>query len=204
MNQSNANRITSLPFKIIRGLWFEFVSLCYRVKGISVGKRCRISLSSSITGKVALGDNVTIARGVVIKGNVRIGENSYIADYAQILTMPDGRVIIGNNVLVNRFNQIGSGSELSIGNHCLFATGVKITNGTHKYDLSPDTIIKESGYEYEVMTIGSNCWLGFDVCVIKGGSVGDNCIIGAKSLVNSPIDSNSIAFGIPAQIHSKR
>ncbi len=184
--------------------WYSAISVYCRIKGITVGKKCRISLTSSISGKVILADNVTIARGVVLNGNISIDEYSYIADYAQISTMPNGKITIGKNVLINRFNVIGSGAKLSIGDNCLFASGVKITNGTHKYDLPPSIVIKESGYEFEEMTIGENSWLGFDVCVIKGGNIGDNCIIGTKSLVNSDIASNSIAFGVPARKRSER
>lgn len=183
---------------------YWLVSAYCRAKGIAVGRNCRISLSSSINGKVHIGDNVTIARGVVIQGNVTIGPRTFVADYANISTMPDGEIVIGNNVLINRFNIVGSGSKLTIGDDCLFAPGVKITNGTHKFDLPAGTLYRKSGYAFEEMTIGRNCWLGFDVCVIKGGNIGDNSIIGAKSLVNSAIQKDTIAFGIPAKVRSER
>lgn len=48
--------------------------------------------------------------------------------------------------------------------------------------------------------IGNNVWLGRDVTICKGVSIGDNCIIGTKSVVTKSIPSNSIAVGIPAKV----
>lgn len=48
--------------------------------------------------------------------------------------------------------------------------------------------------------IGNNVWLGRDVIICKGVTIGDNCIIGTKSVVTKSIPSNSIAVGVPAKV----
>ena len=48
--------------------------------------------------------------------------------------------------------------------------------------------------------IGNNVWLGFDVVVLKGVTIGDGAIIGAKSVVTRDIPAWSIAAGNPAQV----
>ena len=48
--------------------------------------------------------------------------------------------------------------------------------------------------------IGDNVWLGRDVTICKGVTIGDNCIIGTKSVVTKSIPSNSIAVGVPAKV----
>lgn len=48
--------------------------------------------------------------------------------------------------------------------------------------------------------IGNNVWLGRDVTICKGVTIGDNCIIGTKSVVTKSIPSGSIAVGIPAHV----
>lgn len=50
--------------------------------------------------------------------------------------------------------------------------------------------------------IGNNVWFGENVCVCKGVTIGDNCIIGIGSVVTKDIPSNSIAVGVPAKVIS--
>jgi hypothetical protein len=48
--------------------------------------------------------------------------------------------------------------------------------------------------------IGSNIYFGTDVIILKGVTIGDNCIIGAGSLVTKSIPANSVAAGIPCKV----
>ena len=48
------------------------------------------------------------------------------------------------------------------------------------------------------VSIGNNVYIGADVMILKGSKIGDNVIIGAKSLVSGDIPSDCIAVGIPA------
>lgn len=48
--------------------------------------------------------------------------------------------------------------------------------------------------------IGNNVYFGTNVTILRGGVIGDNCIIGAGSLVNKPIPSNSVAAGVPCRV----
>ena len=48
--------------------------------------------------------------------------------------------------------------------------------------------------------IGNNVRFGAHCTVLAGAKIGDNCFIGANSLVNKEIPSNSVAVGIPAKV----
>lgn len=50
------------------------------------------------------------------------------------------------------------------------------------------------------VVIGNNVSFGQDVMVLKGVTIGDNCFIGARSVVTKDIPSNSIAVGSPAKV----
>jgi len=50
------------------------------------------------------------------------------------------------------------------------------------------------------VTIGNNVYFGFDCKVFKGVTVGDNCIIGANSVISKSIPANSVAVGSPARV----
>jgi acetyltransferase-like isoleucine patch superfamily enzyme len=48
--------------------------------------------------------------------------------------------------------------------------------------------------------IGNNVWFGQSCAILKGATIGDNCIIGYGSVVTKDIPSNSVAVGIPAKV----
>ena len=48
--------------------------------------------------------------------------------------------------------------------------------------------------------IGNNVFLGLDASIMGGVVIGDNCIIGASSVVTKSIPSNSVAAGMPAKV----
>lgn len=50
------------------------------------------------------------------------------------------------------------------------------------------------------VSIGNNVYFGTNVTILKGGAVGDNCIIGAGSVVTKPIPSNTVAAGVPCKV----
>jgi len=94
------------------------------------------------------------------------------------LTRPS-LVTIGNNVDINRNFQIMTHD---------FASGV--------FRAVYSDFINSSGK----VSIGSNVYFGTDVIVLKGVTIGDNCIIGAGSIVNHDIPSNSVAAGVPCKV----
>ena len=52
------------------------------------------------------------------------------------------------------------------------------------------------------VNIGSNVYFGSDVIVLKGVTIGDNCVIAAGSVVTKSIPSNSVAAGVPCKVIS--
>ena len=90
-------------------------------------------------------------------------------------------------------------SLVSIGSNCFI--NKHFTLVTHDYvsnvfiNMGLD-FINSSGK----VTIGNNVSFGQNVMVLKGVTIGDNCFIGACSLVNKSIPSNSIAAGIPCRV----
>lgn len=48
--------------------------------------------------------------------------------------------------------------------------------------------------------IGSNIYFGTDVIVLKGVTIGDNCLIAAGSIITKDIPANSVAAGAPAKV----
>lgn len=119
------------------------------------------------------------------------------------------RLIIGNDVQVNDFVHICAIDHVEIGDNCLFASHVYISDNSHgsysgsSDDSSPETPPVDREYVTSPVIIGKNCWLGEGVIVLPGVTIGDGCVIGAHSIVNKSIPSSSIAVGSPAKVIKK-
>ena len=50
------------------------------------------------------------------------------------------------------------------------------------------------------ITIGDNCWIGADVTILPGVSIGANTVIGAKSVVTKDIPDHVLAVGNPCRV----
>lgn len=152
-----------------------------------------------MNGQIKIGDNCRVEKMVEITGNVEVGDDSVIGAYSYLSTMPNGRLEIGNDVLVNAYSLIGASNHVKIGDHCIFAGYVHITDATHGID-NPDELIKHAPSSAAPISIADNVWLGSAVMVMMGSRIGAGSVIGAKSMVNSEIPAMSIAYGIPARV----
>lgn len=109
---------------------------------------------------------------------------------------------------MNDFVHICAMDKVEIGDGCLFASHVYISDNSHGIcnDLgaysqsSPDIQPDNREYLTKPVKVGSNCWLGEGVIVMPGVTIGDGCIIGAHSIVNKDIPPACIAVGSPAKV----
>ena len=101
------------------------------------------------------------------------------------------KIIIGDHVEMSGCSIVCNESVI-IGNNVLFGANCQIGDRDGhqaRYASNPSPIIIEDGV-----------WLGMNVTVLKGVTIGKNSIIGANSLVTKDIPSNCIAAGIPCKI----
>ena len=114
-------------------------------------------------------------------GGAKIGDNCIIRSPKTALidmTRPC-LITIGNNVDMNRHFQILTHD---------WSSSV-FRNKYHDF-------VNSSGQ----VTIGNNIYFGTNVTILKGVTIGDNCIIGADSLVTHDIPANSVAAGVPCRV----
>jgi lipopolysaccharide O-acetyltransferase len=139
-----------------------------------------------------LGDGLTT--GV----NVRLDAEG-LADSVPVL-------IIGRNVQINDSVHIGAIEHVAIGDHTLIASHVFISDHNHgSYRLyeensSPEIAPADRPLSSQPVKIGCKVWLGEQVCILPGITIGDGAIIGANSVVTCDIPPNSIAAGNPARV----
>ncbi len=107
--------------------------------------------------------------------NIEIGENFYSNHNCVILDV--AKVTFGNNVFVAP--------------NCGFYTAA--------HPLDPETRNKWIEFALPIK-VGNSVWIGGNVVVLPGVTIGDNCVIGAGSVVTKNIPSNVVAFGNPCRV----
>jgi acetyltransferase-like isoleucine patch superfamily enzyme/glycosyltransferase involved in cell wall biosynthesis len=124
---------------------------------------------------LGFGEGTSIYDSVMVLGEVEVGSNSWI----------------GPNCVMD-----GSGG-LKIGSHCCFSAGTQIYshNSVAKYISGGKSDIKTSK-----TIIGNNVYTGPNVIISAGSNIGNECIIGASSLVKGDIPDRSFVAGSPAII----
>ena len=92
---------------------------------------------------------------------------------------------------------IVGGGPISIGSDCLIGPRVSIYTPNHAIARKP----RLEGWQHNAdVTIGNNVWLGGNVVICPGVTIGDNSIIGAGAVVTHDIPADSIAVGNPCHV----
>ncbi len=104
---------------------------------------------------------------------------------------------VGKNFYANFNCTILDGAKVTIGDNVLLAPSVSLNTAGHPYDVQQ----RNAGLEYALpITIGNNVWVGGNVVVVPGVTIGDDTIIGAGSVVTHDIPSGVIAAGNPCRV----
>jgi acetyltransferase-like isoleucine patch superfamily enzyme len=120
------------------------------------------------------------------------------------------RLCVGSNVFIGGGTKIVSTSEVLIGNHVLISFGCYVTDTDgHALDYkarSDDVINRINGWKdwsrvkSAPVSIGAHSWIGPNVVILKGVTIGRGVIVGAGSVVTKDLPDFSFAAGVPAQI----
>lgn len=179
--------ILNLLFIRFRIYKYQLLSSCKRVIGKPILSQ---PLLLSGKGKITFGNNVKIGFDT---------SKNFYTHYAFFESRnPESEIIIGDNVLINNAMSIEAISKITIGNNVLIGVNCSIfDNDGHNLESNQ----RLSGVpNFGEILISNNVFIGDDVTILKGVSIGENAVIGAGSVVTRTIKSNSIAVGNPAKI----
>lgn len=87
---------------------------------------------------------------------------------------------------------------ISIGNNCCLSVVSILAHDFSWYTFleTKNDLLPDGGGKVK---IGNNCFIGYEALILKGTEIGDNVIIGARSVVKGHIPSNTVWAGCPAK-----
>jgi maltose O-acetyltransferase len=90
-------------------------------------------------------------------------------------------------------------AKVKIGSNVLFGPGVHLYTATHPLD----KIDRRTAERAKPVTIGDDCWIGGQVVICQGVTIGSGAVIGAGSVVTKDIPRDTLAVGNPARVIRK-
>lgn len=149
-------------------------------------KDSKIQISKTDDSYTEIGFNTALIETVL---SIHNGENQ--------------KCIIGNccSTSKNCCLYVHNNSQIIIGDDCMLSQNVTLwgSDGHSIIDTQTNQCINKLKEENNSIVIGKHCWLGFDATILKNSRLGNNCILGAKSLLNKNYSdiSNTIFAGNP-------
>jgi acetyltransferase-like isoleucine patch superfamily enzyme len=132
------------------------------------------------------------------KGRVDFGRFVWIGDGTKI-RCHEGRVEIGDKTVIGQECTISAYQRVRIGEQCVIADRAMFIDFDHGV-VEVERPIRSQGIYKRDVVVGSNVWIGYGACILRGVHVGDNSIVGTNSVVTKDIPANAIVAGIPAKI----
>ncbi len=131
-------------------------------------------------------------------GRIEVGRGVRLAMGAKIVC--GGHLTLGPRVIVGPNTTIMCATRVSIGARTMISWNCSI------FDSIGHRLWLEHTGEVEVeapITIGNDVWIGPYSIIMRGVTIGDNCVIGAGSVVRRDVPPNSLVYGNPARIAGK-
>jgi acetyltransferase-like isoleucine patch superfamily enzyme len=147
-------------------------------------------------GLLFLGRGLQIQIGK--RGRVRFGRFVWIGDGTKI-RCHEGEVIIGEKTVLGQECTISAYKHVRIGEQCVIADRAMFIDFDHGM-VEVERTIREQGIYKRDVDVGSNVWIGYGACILRGVQVGDNAVVGTNAVVTADVPANAVVGGIPAKV----
>lgn len=163
--------------------------------------------------KIELPRRISDAHLIQIGDNVSIGPGSLLIPQTiyptRIMSHPgknqdvqkfNPRIVIGNRVTSTGMLTVTAMREVTIEDDVMFALNVLIADGMHGFENANEPYKYQKMWKISPVVIKRGCWIGQNVVIMPGVTVGELSIVGANSVVTKNIPDRCIAIGAPARI----
>ena len=140
------------------------------------------------------GLELQVARGA----RIEFGRFVWVGDGTKIRSH-EGVVEIGAKTVLGQECTISAYKRVRIGEQCVIADRAMFIDFDHGV-VEVERPIRTQGIYTRDVEVGSNVWIGYGACILRGVSVGDNSIVGTNSVVTKDVPANAVVAGIPARI----
>ena len=120
----------------------------------------------------------------------------------------DKNANISPNIEIGRNSGIGINAKITsstiIGDNVMMGPNVSIFTTNHKFARTDIPMVMQGEDEVKSVTIQNDVWIGANVIILPGVTIGEGAIIGAGSVVTKDVEEYTIVAGNPAKVIKKR
>ena len=124
------------------------------------------------------------------RGTIRLGRHVRAHRRSKLLAFDRGVLEIGDNTALGNGVSINCMERITIGKGVQFGPDVKIYDHDHDFRV-PGGIAAEK-FRTAPVVIGDNAWIGCNVVILMGTTLGENCIVAAGSVLKGNYPPNSV------------
>lgn len=154
-----------------------FYKICY-------GKKLKLNglphFSDSACLRVRKNSRITLSKG------------SYFDKGTLLRVTENAKFKMGVNSGFNSYCVITCRDSITIGNNVMFGPFVTIHDHDHVYKNTE--LMKTSGYVTKPIVIEDNVWIGGNVVILKGVTIGSGSVIAAGTIVNKDVPPNTLVY----------
>lgn len=138
----------------------------------------------------------------------RFGKNSFFRPFA--FAVETKKISIGNNVVIRPGTMLfaspldgGGNTHIKIADDVLIGSGVNIYVSNHCFSDTSKPISLQGHADIKPVILERGCWVGANVTILPGVTIGENAVVGANSLVTRNVPAFHVAVGNPARVIKK-
>ncbi|XHS80307.1 acyltransferase [Burkholderiaceae bacterium UC74_6] len=177
--------------KVKQALKQAVKDLLFRPRGVVMGPRSAFRLPRNIPNR----DRIQLG------SDCSVGRFSLFHAHKQYAGVPlNGSITLGNNVYIGGFAQLNAMHPMQIGDGCVLSEFVYISDSAHGLDPRAGLIMQQPLESKGPVTIGCNVFIGYGCVVLHGVTLGDHCVVGARSVVTKSFPAYSMIAGSPARL----
>ena len=154
-------------------------------------------------------DEMMRARVLCAKANAKMPDDmTYINDLEELFgrKLDDVRILtpftcdfgntvkFGKNVFINHSAILSSSGGIEFEDGCMAAPGLRIATINH------DMNERHTTYTYGKVTIKKNAWLGMNVTICPGVTIGEYAVVAAGAVVTKDVPDYAVVGGVPAKV----
>jgi acetyltransferase-like isoleucine patch superfamily enzyme len=135
---------------------------------------------------------------------IRIGERVRIRSHVRLEAVQAtpgaerGRIVVGDRTTMEGYCSISAAESVEIGSSVLFGANVAVRDHDHGY-LEMGVHRGDQPLTVLPVRIGDFAWLGQNVVVTKGATIGAGAVVGANAVVTGVVPDGAIVAGVPAR-----
>jgi acetyltransferase-like isoleucine patch superfamily enzyme len=186
-----------------RGLSTAALSI-YRLWARVAAKAISVLIGGSFA---TFGERSVIELPVRIKGEARIsiGDDVFVGANSWLQTLQDGdnrepAIVIGSGTSVAGGCVLSAQRQIVIEDHVLLARNVYVSDHRHRYEDAEVPILAQGVTGISPVTIRRGSWIGQNVVVCPGVTIGVGAVVAANSVVKEDVPDRTMVAGAPAKV----